>query len=105
MQNIEKVFILLLRIIHAYFGSSHLDLSTLKRLHSIDSSFPSEQFAIDNYKIFRRDRNCFGEGLMFYMNENIPCRELSPEQNDSNFEIIFLLNYTTQSQMGINRPL
>ena len=42
---------------------------------------------------------------MFYVNENIPCRELSPEQNDSNFEIIFLLNYTTQSQMGINRPL
>ena len=23
------------------------------------------------------------------MNENIPCTELSPEQNDSNFEIIF----------------
>ena len=27
---------------------------------------------------------------MFYVNENIPCGELSPEQNDSNFEIIFL---------------
>ena len=26
----------------------------------IDSFFPSEQFAINNYKIFRRDRNCFG---------------------------------------------
>ena len=56
----------------------------------INSSFPSEQFAIDNYEIFRRDRNCFGGGLMFYVNENISCRELSPEQNDSNFEIIFL---------------
>ena len=54
------------------------------------SSFPSKQFAIDNYKIFRRDTNCFGGGLMFYVNENIPCRKLSPEQNDSNFEIIFL---------------
>ena len=52
----------------------------------IDGSFPSQQFAIDNYKIFRRDRNCFGGGLMFYVNENIPCRELSPDQNDSNFE-------------------
>ena len=51
-----------------------------------DSSFPSQQFDIDNYKIFRRDRNCFGGGLMFYVNENIPCRELSPDQNDSNFE-------------------
>ena len=56
----------------------------------IDNSFPSEQFAIDYCKISRRDRNCFGGGLMFYVNENIPCRELSPEQNDSNFEIIFL---------------
>ena len=56
----------------------------------IDSSFSSQQFAIDNYKILRRERNCFGGGLIFYMNENIPCRELSPEQNDSNFEIIFL---------------
>ena len=55
-----------------------------------DSSFPSQQFDIDNYKIFRRDRNCFGGGLMFHVTENIPCRELSPEQNDSNFEIIFL---------------
>ena len=54
------------------------------------SSFPSKQFAIDNYKIFRRDPNCFGGGLMFHVNENIPCRKLSPEQNDSNFEIIFL---------------
>ena len=59
MQNIEKVFILLLRIIHTYFGSSHLDLSTLKRLHSIDSSFPSEQFAIDNYKIFSQRSKLF----------------------------------------------
>ena len=56
----------------------------------IDSSFPSEQLAIDNYKIFRRDRNCFGGDLMFYVNENIPCRELSPEQNDSNVEVISL---------------
>ena len=44
----------------------------------IDGSFPSQQFAIDNHKIFRRDRNCFGGGLMFYANENIPWRELSP---------------------------
>ena len=27
---------------------------------------------------------------MFYVNENIPWRELYPKQNDSNFEIIFL---------------
>ena len=28
--------------------------------------------------------------LLFYVNENIPCRELTTEQIDTNFEIIFL---------------
>ena len=27
---------------------------------------------------------------MFYVNENIPCRELSPKQDNCNFKIIFL---------------
>ena len=56
----------------------------------IESSFPSEQFATANYKIFLFFLNCFRGGLMFYVNENIPHRELSPKQNDSNFAIIFL---------------
>ena len=73
----------------AEFEKDNIDVLLITET-KIDSSFPSEQFAIDNYKIFRRDRNCFGGGFMFYVNENIPCRELSPEQNDSNFEIIFL---------------
>ena len=42
------------------------------------------------YRIYRRDRNSFGGGLLFYVNEDIPCRELTAEQIDSNFEIIFL---------------
>ena len=56
----------------------------------IDHSFPNQQFSIDGYKMYRRDRNNFAGGLLFYVNENIPCRELKAEQIDSNFEIIFL---------------
>ena len=56
----------------------------------IDHSFPNQQFSIDGYKIYHRDRNSFGRGLLFYVNENILCRELTAEQIDSNFEIIFL---------------
>ena len=56
----------------------------------IDHSFPNQQFSIDGYKIYRRDSNSFGGRLLFYVNENIPCRELTAEQIDSNFEIIFL---------------
>ena len=36
------------------------------------------------------NRNNFSGGLLFYVNENIPCRELITEQIDTNFEIIFL---------------
>ena len=38
-------------------------------------SFPNQQFSIDGYKTYRRDRNNFGGGLLFYANENIPCIE------------------------------
>ena len=56
----------------------------------IDNSFPNLQFSTEGYKTYRRDRNNFGGGPSFYVNENIPCRELTAEQIDSNFEIIFL---------------
>ena len=38
----------------------------------IDSTFPNMQFKINGYKLFRRDRNRFGGGLMLYLNEEIP---------------------------------
>ena len=56
----------------------------------VNHSFTNQQFAIDGYKTNRRDRKNIGGGLLFYMNENIPCRELTTEQIDTNFEIIFL---------------
>ena len=51
----------------------------------IDSSILNQQFSKDGYKTYRRDRNNFGGALLFYMNENIPCRELTTEQIDTNF--------------------
>ena len=56
----------------------------------IDHNFPIQQFSVDAYRTYRRDRNIFGRGLLFDVNENIPCRELTAEQIDSNLEIIFL---------------
>ena len=71
----------------------------------IDHSFPNQQFSINGYKIYRRDRNSFGGRLLFYVNENIPCRELTGEQIDSNFEIIFL-EITIRTQKVVdNWPL
>ena len=43
----------------------------------IDSSFPSAQFAIDNYEIkARRDRNCNRGGLIEYVRKGIISRKL-----------------------------
>ena len=38
----------------------------------LDASFPNNQFKINGYKCFRRDRNKYGGGLMFYISEGIP---------------------------------
>ena len=38
----------------------------------IDDSFPSDQFHMPNYKLYRQDRNCHGAGIMVYINDSIP---------------------------------
>ena len=42
----------------------------------IDDSFPNEQFKIEGYKSFRKDRDTFGGGFLFYVNEKLNCRSL-----------------------------
>ena len=54
----------------------------------IDSTFPNMQFKINGYKLFRRDRNRFGGGLMLYLNEEIPCKFLNNHPIVPNAEII-----------------
>ena len=39
----------------------------------LDEIFPNQQFEISAYKMFRKDRNRHGRGILFYINENIPC--------------------------------
>ena len=41
----------------------------------IDASFPNNQFCIPGYKMFRKDRNCYGGGLCFYINDNMFCKQ------------------------------
>ena len=43
----------------------------------IDLAFANMQFKINRYKLFRRDRNRFGERLMLDLNEEIPCKLLN----------------------------
>ena len=40
-------------------------------------SFPDKQFLLINYIMFRKDRNRCGGGIMFYVNESLPCKKLN----------------------------
>ena len=53
-----------------------------------DNTFPISQFTIGGYKVFRRDRNRFGGGLILYINENIPCKPLSNHPMFSDLELM-----------------
>ena len=39
----------------------------------LDDSFPDQQFHVNEYKMFRKDRNKFGRGLILFVKENISC--------------------------------
>ena len=49
------------------------DISLINKTKS-DDSYPSAQFKIEGYKRFWIDRDAYGGGLLFYVNEN--CRSL-----------------------------
>ena len=42
----------------------------------IDDLFPNTQSKMEGYKSFRKDRDAFGGGLLFYVNEKLNCRSL-----------------------------
>ena len=56
----------------------------------LDQSFPNKQFELFSYKTFRRERNSFGGGLMFYVKDYIPCKQLIAHNNISDSEIMVL---------------
>ena len=57
----------------------------------LDYTFPSQQFLIEGYAIpFRLDKNSRSGGVIIYVREDIPCRELSYRPFENNVEGIFL---------------
>ena len=55
---------------------------------NIDDSFSIAQFKIERYKSFSKDRDAFGEGLLFYVNENLNCRSLESFLPNTIIEIL-----------------
>ena len=53
----------------------------------IDCSFPTAQFHIDGYTIYRRDRNENRGGLLLYVRDNVPSTLL---KINPNFEAFYV---------------
>ena len=58
----------------------------------IDKSFPDKHFYLNNFRIFQKDRNRYGGGIMFYVNENLLCKSLTTEINNLTETIILEVN-------------
>ena len=73
----------------------------------LDHTFPSNQFRINGYNIFRLDRNRFGGGLILHINENISCKPLQEHIYLPNFEIFgtdFYQNNQKWLLLGLYKP-
>ena len=55
----------------------------------LDASFPSNQFAMPGCKFVRKDRNRFGGGIAFHINDQLPSRTIKIE-NLSQIEILII---------------
>ena len=43
----------------------------------LDFSFPRFEFTIPSYRLFPKDRNHHGGGLIFYVNKDITCKTIN----------------------------
>ena len=57
----------------------------------LDATSPDVQFQINSFKIFIRDRNRFSAVLLFYLNENVPCKLLNNHRIDTNNATIAII--------------
>ena len=73
----------------------------------IDSFFPTQQFSTPEYRIFRKDRNARGGGLLFYVNQNRNCKVLNKYPMPQDLEILILelkLSKTNWLVIGTYKP-
>ena len=58
----------------------------------IDDSFPDSQFFAEGFKMYRKDRNKSGGGLLLYVNENLPGKIINSYKFKENSELILFEN-------------
>ena len=56
----------------------------------LDNTFPIAEFCIKGYKLYRKDRDKHGGGILIYVREDIPSKELNSYKFPDDIEGIFL---------------
>ena len=66
---------------------NNIDISLFSET-KLDETFPNQQ--LSGSKMFRRDRIKHGGGIMFYINENIPCKAVNVEGLPDDCEVTLI---------------
>ena len=70
--------------------SNHIDILIIEET-KLDETFPKGSFEIPGFKEpFRKDRNIHGGGIMVFVREDIPSRELTTVKFRENIEGLFI---------------
>ena len=72
----------------------------------LDDSFPNNQFSLNGYKMFRRDRNGSGGGLCIYVKETIAAKQLNLHLDIDNEAIFLEINIRSRKWLivGLYKP-
>ena len=98
IKNVDKVIIGTLNInsLPAKFDQlsevvgNHLDILAIQET-KLDGSYPTQQFALTGYsEPYRLDRNRDGGGVLIYVREDIPSKQLKKHSFTKNVEGLFL---------------
>ena len=54
----------------------------------LDFSFSGSEFTIFGYRLFHKDRNQHGGALIFYVNQDIPCKSINAFNFPNNLEVL-----------------
>ena len=77
MNSLRNKFIFYTKLeLHKSFIYNAFDIFLVSD-SKIDSSFPNIQFRLAGYRMFRHDRDSFGEGQCIYLIERIPVKNLN----------------------------
>ena len=69
------------------FIRNHFDIFLVSET-KLDSSFPESELRISGYRLFRKDRNQCGGGLIFYVNEDIPYKTINTFNFPNSLEVL-----------------